>query len=547
MPCTTCPTVSPSASRSRPRAWRSAARRARARWLGPRRDPGRARQRPHAGRPRRPDRDRGDRAPDDPPEVRGAGVILFGLAGIAVNGTAVAAMWRAARGGPQPARRAPAHRGRRGRLGRRGRGRRAGGRVRLGRGRSDHRARRLRAVHRLRPRPDRGAGPDPARARAVLPRPRGDRPGAVRRGGRAGGARRPRVDDHERLRRRLGARDRGPRRRPARPAAPARGGAAGAVRRHPHDDPGRPRPHFATDHSPDGVPRGSQATDQRTYATSTTTNRTGDPTSCPPSKSGRSRPSARSPWTRSKGELGPSGDGDGSAGRLPPLRGADGARPGRSALAGSRSVRTVVRPRLHPPVLGAAPRGLRGLASTTWSTFGVGLGHARPPGAARHAGHRDHHRPTRAGCRQRDRDGARGADAGGALQPARPRDRRPLDVLHLLRRRPPGGRLRRGVVDRRPPAARSPDLLLRRQPHLDRGRHRALLLRGRRGALPRLRLARAALRRVDARRPAGRRPRVPRRPAAEHGDPADAHRARRAPQAGTRRAHTASRSARRSG
>jgi len=34
----------------------------------------------------------------DPPEVRGVGVIVFGLAGIAVNGTAVAAMWRAARG-----------------------------------------------------------------------------------------------------------------------------------------------------------------------------------------------------------------------------------------------------------------------------------------------------------------------------------------------------------------------------------------------------------------------------------------------------------------
>jgi cobalt-zinc-cadmium efflux system protein len=34
----------------------------------------------------------------DPPAVRGPGVILFGVAGIAVNGTAVAAMWHAARG-----------------------------------------------------------------------------------------------------------------------------------------------------------------------------------------------------------------------------------------------------------------------------------------------------------------------------------------------------------------------------------------------------------------------------------------------------------------
>ena len=171
------------------------------------------------------------------------GVILFGLAGIAVNGAAVVAMVPRRREPPrpQPARRPAAHHRRRGRLGRRRRGRRPDRRVRLGRGRSDHRARRLRALHRLRSRPDRRAGPDPARARASPPRPRGDRPRAVRRGGRPRGPRRPRVDDHERLRRRLGARHRSPRHRPARPAAPPRGGAAHALRRQPHDDPGRPR------------------------------------------------------------------------------------------------------------------------------------------------------------------------------------------------------------------------------------------------------------------------------------------------------------------
>ncbi len=114
-----------------------------------------------------------------------------------------------------------------------------------------------------------------------------------------------------------------------------------------------------------------------------------------------------------------------------------------------------------------------------------------------------------------------------------PRDRRPPHVLHLLRRRPAGGRLGRGVVDRRAPRPRPADVLLRRQPHLDRGRHRPVVHRGRGRALPRLRLARAALRRhVDARHAARRRRRGARRSAAEHDHPAHAHRARRAEQAG---------------
>ena len=51
------------------------------------------------------------------------------------------------------------------------------------------------------------------------------------------------------------------------------------------------------------------------------------------------------------------------------------------------------------------------------------------------------------------------------VQPARPRDRRPPDVRHLLRRRPPGGRRVRGGAPRRPPPARQADRALRRQPH----------------------------------------------------------------------------------
>ena len=47
------------------------------------------------------------------------------------------------------------------------------------------------------------------------------------------------------------------------------------------------------------------------------------------------------------------------------------------------------------------------------------------------------------------------------------------------RRRPPGGRQRRGLLARRPPAARQPRADLRRQQDLDRGRHRDRVQRGR--------------------------------------------------------------------
>ena len=76
---------------------------------------------------------------------------------------------------------------------------------------------------------------------------------------------------------------------------------------------------------------------------------------------------------------------------------------------------------------------------------------------------------------------------------------RPPHLRHRLRRRPPGGRERRGVVDRRHPGARQPHRHLRRQPDLDRGRHRHRLHRGRRPALRGLRLARPD-RRLDPRR-----------------------------------------------
>ena len=74
-----------------------------------------------------------------------------------------------------------------------------------------------------------------------------------------------------------------------------------------------------------------------------------------------------------------------------------------------------------------------------------------------------------------------------------------------LRRRHRGGRRVRGALARRPPRARQADRLLRRQPHLDRGRHDDRLHRGRRRALRGLRLARAEPRRGHRARPRSRR------------------------------------------
>ena len=66
-----------------------------------------------------------------------------------------------------------------------------------------------------------------------------------------------------------------------------------------------------------------------------------------------------------------------------------------------------------------------------------------------------------------------------ALQPARPRHRRPPHLRGLLRRRPDGGRVRRGGLAGRQPAPRQADRLLRRQPHHDRGLDRPGVLRAR--------------------------------------------------------------------
>ena len=109
--------------------------------------------------------------------------------------------------------------------------------------------------------------------------------------------------------------------------------------------------------------------------------------------------------------------------------------------------------------------------------------------------------PARSGHQHRRRHGARRAHAGRALQPRRPRDRRSLHVRDRVRRRPAGGHRLRGVLAGRPPRPRPPDQLLGRQPHLDRGRHRDLLHRGRRRPLRGVRLARPEPRRGHRPRP----------------------------------------------
>ena len=91
---------------------------------------------------------------------------------------------------------------------------------------------------------------------------------------------------------------------------------------------------------------------------------------------------------------------------------------------------------------------------------------SRTPGPSRvrpDAGRRGDHRAARPGLRQRRRHGHRGAPAGRRVQSPGHDARRPPDVRHLLRRRPPGGHQRRGGQPRRPSAPGQAGVPLRRQ------------------------------------------------------------------------------------
>ena len=194
---------------------------------------------------------------------------------------------------------------------------------------------------------------------------------------------------------------------------------------------------------------------------------------------------------RPAGELRPPGDADGAgADHLPALHAHHEARSGAAGLARPRPLRPLLRPRVDAAVLDAVPGRVRHHArpdqevpSDRFPRRGASRVRPRP-------GRGDHDRAARPGHLDRRRHGARRAHAGRPLQPRRARPDRQPHLLHRLRRRPRGGDRLRGVLDRRSSRAREADRLLRRQPHLDRGRHRALVLRGRRQALRGLRLAR---------------------------------------------------------
>ena len=121
--------------------------------------------------------------------------------------------------------------------------------------------------------------------------------------------------------------------------------------------------------------------------------------------------------------------------------------------------------------------------------------HARPSRVRPDARRRNHHRAARPGRRQRRRDGDGGEASARPLRTRQLGAVRSSHLRHLRRRRPDGGRVERGGLDRRASRPRQHRLHLRRQPHHDRRRHRPVLRRERNRALRRLRLAHPGRRR----------------------------------------------------
>ena len=113
---------------------------------------------------------------------------------------------------------------------------------------------------------------------------------------------------------------------------------------------------------------------------------------------------------------------------------------------------------------------------------------------------------------QRRMRGLFDADAPAGRVPVRPHR-----LGHRLRRRPAGRRHLRGVLARRAPGTGQPRGDLRREPHLDRGRHRRRLHRRRPGPLRGLRLAHPAGRLDPHRRLRRRRAGTARRAARREG------------------------------
>ena len=106
-------------------------------------------------------------------------------------------------------------------------------------------------------------------------------------------------------------------------------------------------------------------------------------------------------------------------------------------------------------------------------------------GVPAHRGRRDHHRAARPGRGHR----VGMAIAGKHLECAVRRSGGISGLRDRVRRRSDGGRVGRGLVARRSSGARQPRVSLRRQPRLDRRRHRDCVHRGSGRALRRVRVA----------------------------------------------------------
>ena len=179
---------------------------------------------------------------------------------------------------------------------------------------------------------------------------------------------------------------------------------------------------------------------------------------------------------------------------LPALPERHDPRPARPRLAGSRPVRAVLRALQPDAVHPALPLRLRARARRPRGAAHVGQPHAGPPRGAPHHGRRDHHRPARLGPRVRRRHGIGQRRQRGAVRPRRQaRRERPSTTTSTCS--PPTATSWRASRHEAsalaaPPGARQPHAHLRPEPHLDRGRHQHLVLRGRREALRGLRLGR---------------------------------------------------------
>ena len=177
------------------------------------------------------------------------------------------------------------------------------------------------------------------------------------------------------------------------------------------------------------------------------------------------------------------------AGGVPAVPEGDAAQPGRPALARPRPLRAVLRAQLASPSTPSSSSAAGASSSRTSRRCAPG---ARKTPATPSTATPPASRPPPGRSARASRNAVGMAMAArrerGLLDPDAAEGDSPFDhhiYAHVQRRRPRGGRQRRGLLARRHPAARQPHADLRRQPDLDRGRHRRRLHRGRRASATR--------------------------------------------------------------